>query len=215
MIKKLALLLGTLALTVSVSPAIASIERGDAVITGVGSEGLDLIASPYTPDRYNATDLPNGTPVFVQNCGANEGGYRWCRVKLKANENIFGYIKDIYLSQGGGNGASQGETVSRTETFQSVCGVETSPNNYFKERCEVINNYNGPTLARTILRTESTQTILVWYPNNIVEIQFEGSTELVRESYTIGEGMTSFRTSDQAYFYYSDRGAAEFELRAL
>jgi hypothetical protein len=37
----------------------------------------------------------------------------------------------------------------------------------------------------------------------------------VRESYTIGEGMTSFRTSDQAYFYYSDRGAAEFELRAL
>jgi hypothetical protein len=57
--------------------------------------------------------------------------------------------------------------------------------------------------------------ILVWSPNNVVEIQFEGSTELVRASYTVGEGMTSFRTSDQAHFYYSDRGAAEFELRAL
>jgi len=40
----------------------------------------------------------------------------------------------------------QADAITRTENFQSVCGVETEPNSYFQYRCEVINNYNTPQL---------------------------------------------------------------------
>jgi hypothetical protein len=111
----------------------------------------------------------------------------------------------------------QAEAITRTENFQSVCGVETEPNTYFQYRCEVINNYNGAIVARTILRSASDanpQIILVWLPESHVEVQIEGLEEAQQSIYQRGEGMTSFHDLDGTYrYYFSDKSAAEFELR--
>lgn len=111
----------------------------------------------------------------------------------------------------------QAEAITRTENFQSVCGVETEPNTYFQYRCEVINNYNGAIVARTILRSASgtnPQITLIWQPQNHVEVQMEGLEAVQQSIYQRGEGMTSFHDLDGTYrYYFSDKSAAEFELR--
>ena len=111
----------------------------------------------------------------------------------------------------------QAEAITRTENFQSVCGVETEPNTYFQYRCEVINNYNGAIVARTILRSASgtnPQITLIWQPQNHVEVQMEGLEAVQQSIYQRGEEMTSFHDLDGTYrYYFSDKSAAEFELR--
>jgi hypothetical protein len=114
--------------------------------------------------------------------------------------------------------ATHAEVNVKTDNFKSVCGVVSDDGReMYKYPCQVIDNYNGNTKARTILRYPDMELILVWLPGNKVEVSGSagGNAEPETVSYTVSKGETNFQTKKARYFYMSDKKVAARELSQL
>lgn len=71
------------------------VRAGLAEVVGAGRNGINVIASPYTPNLFRASGVRNGTVVRVQFCGS--GG--WCRVQMQDFANTNGWLMQTNLRQ--------------------------------------------------------------------------------------------------------------------
>jgi hypothetical protein len=106
------------------------------------------------------------------------------------------------------------EVQIKPDIFKSVCGVASGQEMY-KYPCDVVDQYNGKTKARTILRYPDMELVLVWLPNGKVEVSTTGNTNAETVSYTVKSGETNFTTKKASYFYMSDKKVAARELSEL
>jgi hypothetical protein len=112
--------------------------------------------------------------------------------------------------------ATQAEVTVKPDIFKSVCGVVDGREMY-KYPCQVVDQYNGKTKARTILRYPDMELVLVWLPGGKVEVSGSagGNSEPETVSYTVKSGETNFTTKKASYFYMSDKKVAARELSQL
>lgn len=100
---------------------------------------------------------------------------------------------------------------TRTESFQTVCGVivDGQTNSYL---CDLENTYANTTLTKTVLNYPDITFEYVWGEGNTVTVNSQGANP-ISATYSTSEGETDIFLDDRTYFYYSDRGAAEFEVQ--
>lgn len=113
-------------------------------------------------------------------------------------------------SNAGGGANSAG---SRTDSFDTVCGVivggKDSP-----YRCRVMDHYAGGHKTRTTLRFPDQTIELTWRVGNRVGLQFEGMTPK-EASYAGSEGETNWVFEGKTYYYFSDKDRARSEVQRL
>jgi hypothetical protein len=183
-------------------------------ITGVPNNDLGLKAEPSLNSQFRVRNLHNGT--LLRNLGCeNHGGDRWCRVEVRDNPSQNGWARMQYLRESSGS-THHAEVSIKSDSFKSVCGVVNGPEMY-KYPCQVVDQYNGKTKARTILRYPDMELVLVWLPNGQVEVSGSagGNSEPETVNYTVKSGETNFKTKKASYFYMSDKKVAARELSQL
>ncbi|WP_052055526.1 hypothetical protein [Myxosarcina sp. GI1] len=99
---------------------------------------------------------------------------------------------------------------SRTETFQTVCGVIVGQQNY-RYLCEVSEQYEGDEKVKTTLTYPDNELQLTWKQGNQVRIDITG-TSGIDATYSTSEGETDIFTSEKTYFYISDKDMAAMEV---
>jgi hypothetical protein len=94
--------------------------------------------------------------------------------------------------------------------FETVCGVIVSGETY-SYKCKVEDHYDGDRKVRTALYFPDQKLKMVWQPQNVVELHFEGMAPKTT-TYATAEGETNFVFEDKTYFYISDPGMAAMEV---
>jgi len=118
----------------------------------------------------------------------------------------------IVMTYAGGSGGPAQPTASAggsPDSFDTICGVIVGGKNY-RYRCGATDFYSGGHKVRTELRYPDQTIQLTWRPGNSVGLQFEGMVPM-EARYATSEGETNFVFEDKTYFYYSDKGMAQWE----
>lgn len=113
--------------------------------------------------------------------------------------------------QGGGASSHGGGDSDRQDKFESVCGVIVDGQNY-RYRCRVVNFYQGGQIVKTALHYPDINMRLVWKSGDQAVVHMEG-TKPYHVSYSTSEGETNFQMDGKTYFYISDKGMADMEVR--
>jgi len=113
--------------------------------------------------------------------------------------------------QGGGSTSQGGEGYDRKDEFQTVCGVIVNGQTY-RYKCKAVDFYRGSERFKTALHYPDQNIRLVWKDGKNVVLHFDGMTPQ-HATYSTSEGETDFFFEDKTYFYISNKGAAEAEVR--
>jgi len=121
--------------------------------------------------------------------------------------------KKIIVTFGGGGTAHGAGASGNSDSFDTVCGVivqgKDSP-----YRCQVTDHFAGGQKTHTTLRFPDQTIELTWHPGNRVGLQFEGMVPK-EARYSNSEGETNWVFEGKTYYYFSDKGRAESEVRNL
>jgi hypothetical protein len=157
-------------------------------------------------DNYYELDiiLPSGGGATV-NRSSNKGAAAALIGALFA-----GAVISATQNDGGSSTPAQSGN-TRTDSFESVCGViqDGQPTRY---RCTVEDIYENEQKVRTILRYPDITFEVIWGQGNSLTLNSEG-VRPIPGTYATSEGETDIITDEKTWFYYSDKGIAEFEVR--
>ena len=107
--------------------------------------------------------------------------------------------------------AAQATHAEAGHGFDTVCGVIVGGETY-RYKCQAEDHYDGDRKVRTVLHFPDQKLEMIWKPRKVVELQFEGMVPKTT-TYATAEGETNFVFEDKTYFYISDRGMAEWEIK--
>jgi hypothetical protein len=94
--------------------------------------------------------------------------------------------------------------------FASVCGV-TVQGEIYRYKCTVEGAAPGGS-GKTVLHYPDQKITLHWRQGNRVGVEFEGM-KVIPTTFNVSEGETQFMFEGKTYFYVSDLGAAEMEVK--
>ena len=94
--------------------------------------------------------------------------------------------------------------------FETICGVVVGGETY-SYRCKVEDHYEGDRRTRSILYFPDQTLKMVWQPENVVALHFEGMVPQTA-TYATSEGETNFVFEDKTCFFYSDPQMAAREV---
>jgi hypothetical protein len=113
--------------------------------------------------------------------------------------------------QGGSAGGAPAKgSDAQPSHFATVCGVTVEGKPY-RYKCTVDGVAPGKK-GKTVLHYPDQNITLDWHGNKRVGVTFEGMKEK-QTSYRTSEGSTQFVFEGKTYFYVSDPGAAEMEVK--
>jgi hypothetical protein len=108
-------------------------------------------------------------------------------------------------------GAAQAPQGGPGDGFETVCGVIVGGETY-RYKCKAVDHYDGDRKVNTVLHFPDQKLKMVWKSSDVVELHFEGMVPKTT-TYATAEGETNFVFEDKTYFYISDRGMAEWEMK--
>ena len=114
------------------------------------------------------------------------------------------------------NGESAADTspedtgAHQKQPFATVCGV-TVEGKLYRYKCKVNGAAPGGP-GKTVLHYPDQKVTLHWHHGDRVGVEFEGMKTLPT-TFTTSEGSTQFMFEGKTYFYVSDPGMAEMEVR--
>ncbi len=82
----------------------------------------------------------------------------------------------------------------------------------YRYKCRLVDHYDGDRKTHSVLHFPDQKLKMVWKPQNVVELHFEGMVPMTAE-YVTYEGETNFVFEDKTYFYISNPDMAAMEVR--
>ena len=126
------------------------------------------------------------------------------------------YASIVYAPQsdcqgGGGQAGHSAERYDREDKFDTVCGVIVDGQTH-QYRCKAVDFYEGSRKVKTALHFPDMNMRIVWKGGNQVVLHFEGMNPQ-DATYSTSEGETDIFYEGKTYFYSSDKGKAEWEVK--
>ena len=112
--------------------------------------------------------------------------------------------------QGGGHSGG-GDSYDREDKFDTVCGVIVDGQTH-SYRCHAVDFYQGGQKVKTALHYPDMNMRIVWKSGKNVVLHFEGMNPQ-NATYSTSEGETDIYFEGKTYFYSSDKGKAEWEVK--
>lgn len=204
-----------------------------------GSAGA-LVTALFLAQAAQAQDPAPGLQDLVGVRGSSgervlqERGYTFIRTSKSGNDSYMywreartGHCISVHVADGryqslvktsnldckGGTSADSTATKEFDEhgsRFATVCGV-TVDNKPYRYQCTVEGAVPGGS-GKTVLHYPDQKITLHWHGGNRVSVMFEGM-KVQETTFNTSEGNTQFFYEGKTYFYTSDPGAAEMEVK--